>query len=43
MKLSAQLTQTKKASEEGLALPLYSHMTDQEIDTVCAEVKQLLA
>jgi len=43
MKLSAQLTQTKKASQEGLALPLYSHMTDQEIDAVCAEVKQLLA
>lgn len=43
MRLSANLTHTAKASREGLALPLYSHMTDQEIESVCAAVKQLLA
>lgn len=42
MRLSAQLTQTEKASREGLALPLYSHMTESEIDKVCAHVKELL-
>ncbi len=43
MRLSAQLTQTMRASREGLALPLYSHMTDLEIDAVCSEVKRVLA
>lgn len=43
IRLSPQLTQTQKASREGLALPLYSHMTEQEIDVVCSEVRRLLA
>jgi dTDP-4-amino-4,6-dideoxygalactose transaminase len=43
MRLSAQLKQTEKASREGLALPLYSHMTEADIDTVCSEVQRLLA
>jgi dTDP-4-amino-4,6-dideoxygalactose transaminase len=43
MRLSPQLTQTQKASREGLALPLYSHMSEQEIDVVCSEVRRLLA
>jgi dTDP-4-amino-4,6-dideoxygalactose transaminase len=43
MRMSAQLTQTQKASLEGLALPLYSHMTEGEIDVVCSEVIRLLA
>jgi dTDP-4-amino-4,6-dideoxygalactose transaminase len=43
MRLSPQLTQTQKASRQGLALPLYSHMSEQEIDVVCSEVRRLLA
>ena len=43
MRLSAELAQTDKAGREGLALPLYSHMADEEIDRVCAEVERLLA
>lgn len=43
IRLSAQLSQTEKASREGLALPLYSHMTDQEIDVVCSEIQRLLS
>jgi dTDP-4-amino-4,6-dideoxygalactose transaminase len=43
MRLSARLTQTEQAGREGLALPLYSHMTNREIDVVCAEVERLLA
>jgi len=43
MRLSSSLMKTEKASREGLALPLYSHMTADEIATVCAEVKRLLA
>jgi dTDP-4-amino-4,6-dideoxygalactose transaminase len=42
MRRSAHLGQTEKASREGLALPLYSHMTPDEIETVCAEVHRLL-
>jgi dTDP-4-amino-4,6-dideoxygalactose transaminase len=42
IRVSAQLTVTKKVSREGLALPLYSHMTEQEIDAVCSEVRRLL-
>jgi dTDP-4-amino-4,6-dideoxygalactose transaminase len=43
MRLSARLAQTDRAGREGLALPLYSHMTEREIDAVCAEVERLLA
>jgi len=43
MRLSDRLTHTEKASREGLALPLYSHMTEEEIDVVCTEVDRLLA
>lgn len=43
MRLSTRMTQTMRASREGLALPLYSHMTEEEIDIVCLEVRRLLA
>ena len=31
-----------KASQEGLALPLYSHMTDAQLEMVCRQVENLL-
>jgi dTDP-4-amino-4,6-dideoxygalactose transaminase len=31
-----------KASQEGLALPLYSHMTDEQLEMVCRQVENLL-
>ncbi len=42
MRLSTQLTQSVKASNEGLALPLYSHMSEEQLDLVCRHVEQLL-
>jgi dTDP-4-amino-4,6-dideoxygalactose transaminase len=43
MRVSRRLTHTLKASHEGLALPLYSHMTDEEFETVCRQVEEVLA
>jgi dTDP-4-amino-4,6-dideoxygalactose transaminase len=42
MRVSTRMTQTKKASSQGLALPLYSHMTDEERQHVCTHVEELL-
>jgi len=42
MRVSARMTQTLKASQEGLVLPLYSHMTDEQLETVCRWVEELL-
>jgi dTDP-4-amino-4,6-dideoxygalactose transaminase len=42
MRRSAQLTQTEKVSREALALPLYSHMTHEDIDVVCSEIQRVL-
>jgi dTDP-4-amino-4,6-dideoxygalactose transaminase len=42
MRVSARMTQTLKASQEGLALSLYSHMTDEQLETVCCWVEELL-
>jgi dTDP-4-amino-4,6-dideoxygalactose transaminase len=42
MRVSARLTHTTKASQEGLALPLYSHMTDEQFEAVCRQVEDLL-
>jgi dTDP-4-amino-4,6-dideoxygalactose transaminase len=42
MRVSARMTQTLKASREGLALPLYSHMTDEQLEMVCRQVENLL-
>jgi dTDP-4-amino-4,6-dideoxygalactose transaminase len=42
MRVSARMTQTLKASSEGLALPLYSHMTEEQCEMVCHQVERLL-
>lgn len=42
MRVSAQMEQTTKASREGLALPLYSHITEEQLDRVCRGVEELL-
>lgn len=41
-RVSSDLTRTKKASEQGLALPLYSHMTWDQLDQVSSAVEKLL-
>ena len=41
-RVSVSLHHTPKISREGLALPLYSHMTLEEMNHVCAQVEQLL-
>lgn len=43
MRVSARLTQTVQTSNEGLALPLYSHMTDAQFELVCRRVEGLLS
>jgi dTDP-4-amino-4,6-dideoxygalactose transaminase len=42
MRVSSKLTETEKASSEGLALPLYSHMTDAQFERVCERVEEVL-
>jgi dTDP-4-amino-4,6-dideoxygalactose transaminase len=42
MRVSPKLTETEKASSEGLALPLYSHMTDAQFERVCERVEEVL-
>lgn len=42
IRVSTHLTHTVKTSGEGLALPLYSHMTDEQRETVCNQVEDLL-
>jgi dTDP-4-amino-4,6-dideoxygalactose transaminase len=42
MRVSARLTETARASREGLALPLYSHMTGGQLEAVCRHIEQLL-
>ena len=42
MRVSAQMAQTTKASREGLALPLYSHITDEQLERVCQGVEETL-
>lgn len=42
MRVSDRIANTLKASAEGLALPLYSHMTPEEQDRVCLAVEELL-
>lgn len=43
MRVSDRMANTEKASAEGLALPLYSHMTDEQQERVCRAVETLLA
>ncbi len=42
MRVSSNLQHTMKISREGLALPLYSHTTLEEIHYVCVQVEQIL-
>jgi dTDP-4-amino-4,6-dideoxygalactose transaminase len=42
-RVSDRMERTVQASREALALPLYSHMTPEQIDVVCHEVERLLA
>lgn len=41
-RVSPYLTVTPKSSREGLALPLYSHMSSEDIETVCSCIEALL-
>jgi dTDP-4-amino-4,6-dideoxygalactose transaminase len=40
---SDHLEHTDRASREALALPLYGHMTQDQLDHVCRQVEQILA
>jgi len=42
-RVSDRMEHTVTASREALALPLYSHMTPEQVDRVCREVECLLA
>jgi dTDP-4-amino-4,6-dideoxygalactose transaminase len=42
MRVSARIANTLTASAEGLALPLYSHMTPEQLALVCDRVRSLL-
>lgn len=42
-RVSDRMQETVAASREALALPLYSHMTPDQVDRVCGEVERLLA
>ena len=42
LRVSAQLEQTIKASREALALPLYAHIDDAQLERVCRRVEELL-
>jgi dTDP-4-amino-4,6-dideoxygalactose transaminase len=42
-RVSERIENTVTASREALALPLYSHMTWEQVDRVCREVERLLA
>jgi dTDP-4-amino-4,6-dideoxygalactose transaminase len=42
-RVSERMARTTTASREALALPLYSHMTREQVDRVCREVEHLLA
>jgi dTDP-4-amino-4,6-dideoxygalactose transaminase len=42
-RVSERMEGTITASRQALALPLYSHMTPEQVDRVCREVERLLA
>lgn len=42
-RVSERMERTTNASRDALALPLYSHMTPEQVDRVCREVERLLA
>jgi dTDP-4-amino-4,6-dideoxygalactose transaminase len=41
-RVSDRMEHTRRGSQEGLALPLYSHMRPDQLDHVCRELEQLL-
>ncbi|TKB76171.1 MAG: DegT/DnrJ/EryC1/StrS family aminotransferase, partial [Nitrospira sp.] len=43
MRVSLHMEATEKSSREGLALPLYSHMTASDLEQVCVQVESLLS
>jgi len=42
IRVSSRIVNTVKASHEGLALPLYSHMAEEQFERVCRHVENLL-
>jgi len=42
IRVSSRIANTTKAAYEGLALPLYSHMTEEQFERVCGQVESLL-
>jgi dTDP-4-amino-4,6-dideoxygalactose transaminase len=42
-RLSSRLVHAERASREALALPLYGHMTVEQVEHVCREVEAILA
>jgi dTDP-4-amino-4,6-dideoxygalactose transaminase len=42
MRVSSHMSNTLKASAEGLALPLYSHMCFEDLEAVCKHIEGLL-
>jgi dTDP-4-amino-4,6-dideoxygalactose transaminase len=42
IRVSSRIDKTMKAGHEGLALPLYSHMTEMQFERVCRTVEALL-
>ena len=42
IRVSSRIDKTMKAGHEGLALPLYSHMTEEQFERVCRTVETLL-
>jgi dTDP-4-amino-4,6-dideoxygalactose transaminase len=42
IRVSTRIDKTMKAGHEGLALPLYSHMTEEQFERVCRTVEMLL-
>jgi dTDP-4-amino-4,6-dideoxygalactose transaminase len=42
IRVSSRIANTIKAGYQGLALPLYSHMTEEQLERVCCQVESLL-
>ncbi len=43
VRVSTRMEETTRAAREALALPLFSHMTDAQVESVCRRVEALLA
>jgi dTDP-4-amino-4,6-dideoxygalactose transaminase len=42
IRVSTRINNTVKAGYEGLALPLYSHMAEEQFERVCRQVEEIL-